>query len=66
MPQGNILDEARIKQIPTITPISALLNSSVFLPFIKKRSKVPDNEIQKAIGQRTKYFEEKQIKNKKK
>ena len=34
--------------------------------FIKKRSKVPDNEIQKAIGQRTKYFEEKQIKNKKK
>ena len=34
--------------------------------FIKKRSKVLDNEIQKAIGQRTKYFEEKQIKNKKK
>lgn len=34
--------------------------------FIKKRSKVPDNEIQKAIGQRTKYFEEKQLKNKKK
>ena len=34
--------------------------------FIKKRSKLPDNEIQKAIGQRTKYFEEKQIKNKKK
>jgi phage-related protein len=34
--------------------------------FIKKRSKVPDNEIQKAIEQRTKYFEEKQIKNKKK
>jgi phage-related protein len=31
--------------------------------FIKKRSKVPDNEIQKAIGQRTKYFEEKQLKN---
>ena len=30
--------------------------------FIKKRSKVPDNEIQKAIGQRTKYFEEKQLK----
>lgn len=27
--------------------------------FIKKRSKVPDNEIQKAIGQRKKYFEEK-------
>ena len=34
--------------------------------FVKKRSKVPDNEIQKAIGQRTKYFEEKQLKNKKK
>jgi hypothetical protein len=34
--------------------------------FIKKRSKVPDNEIQKAIGQRTKYFEEKQLKNNKK
>ena len=31
--------------------------------FIKKQSKVPDNEIQKAIGQRTKYFEEKQLKN---
>jgi len=27
--------------------------------FVKKRSKVPDNEIRKAIGQRTKYFEEK-------
>lgn len=34
--------------------------------FIKKRSKVPDNEIQKAIQSRTKYFEEKQLKNKKK
>lgn len=34
--------------------------------FIKKRSKVPDNEIQKAIGQRIKYFEEKQLTNKKK
>lgn len=34
--------------------------------FIKKRSKVPDNEIQKAIGQRAKYFEEKKLKNKKK
>lgn len=32
--------------------------------FIKKRSKVSDNEIQKAIGQRTKYFEEKKLKNK--
>lgn len=30
--------------------------------FIKKRSKVPDNEIQKAIALRTKYFEEKQLK----
>jgi hypothetical protein len=34
--------------------------------FIKKRSKVPDNEIQKAITQMTKYFEVKQLKNKKK
>ncbi len=34
--------------------------------FIKKRSKVPENEIQKALQQRTKYFEEKQVKNKKK
>lgn len=34
--------------------------------FVKKRSKVPDNEIQKAIRQRTKYFEEHQLKNKKK
>lgn len=34
--------------------------------FIKKRSKVSDNEIQKAIGQRTKYFEEKQLKKEKK
>ncbi len=34
--------------------------------FIKKRSKVPDNEIQKAIEQRKKYFEEQQLKNKKK
>ena len=34
--------------------------------FIKKRSKVPGNEIQKAIGLRTKYFEEKQLKNNKK
>jgi hypothetical protein len=38
--------------------------------FIKKRSKVPESEIQKAIGQRIKYlahrqagFEEKQLKN---
>ena len=29
--------------------------------FIKKRIKVPDSEVQKAIGQRTKYFEEKQL-----
>lgn len=34
--------------------------------FIKKRSKVPENEIQKAIRIRTKYLEEKQIKNNKK
>jgi phage-related protein len=34
--------------------------------FIKKRSKVPDNEIQKANGLRIKYFEGKQLKNKKK
>jgi len=34
--------------------------------FTKKRSKVPENEIQKANGLRTKYFEEKQLKNKKK
>jgi hypothetical protein len=34
--------------------------------FIKKQSKVPYNEIQKAIRQRTKYFEEKQLKKKKK
>lgn len=34
--------------------------------FIKKQSKVPDKEIQTAIGLRTKYFEEKQLKNKKK
>lgn len=30
--------------------------------FIKKRSKVPDNEIQKAIQIKTKYFTEKQKK----
>ncbi|MEO6133736.1 MAG: type II toxin-antitoxin system RelE/ParE family toxin [Ginsengibacter sp.] len=34
--------------------------------FIKKRSKVPDNEIQKATQQRTKYFEDKEKLNKKK
>lgn len=34
--------------------------------FIKKRSKVPDNEVRKATQIRTKYFEEKQLKNKKK
>jgi phage-related protein len=34
--------------------------------FIKKRSKVPDNEIQKAIDIRAIYFEDKQFKNKKK
>ncbi|WP_225870941.1 type II toxin-antitoxin system RelE/ParE family toxin [Pedobacter cryophilus] len=34
--------------------------------FVKKRSKVPDNEIQKALKIREKYFVEKGIKNKKK
>ena len=34
--------------------------------FIKKRSKVPDNEIQKAVNIRAKYLAEKQAKNKKK
>ena len=31
--------------------------------FIKKRSKVSENEIQKALQSRTKYFEDKQSKN---
>ena len=34
--------------------------------FVKKRSKVPDNEILKAKQLRTKYFEDKQLKKKKK
>ena len=34
--------------------------------FVKKRCKVPDNEIQKAINIRTKYLVEKQVKDKKK
>lgn len=34
--------------------------------FVKKRSKVSDNEIQKAVNIRTKYFAVKQLKNKKK
>lgn len=34
--------------------------------FVKKRSKVPDNEIQKAINYRTNYFANQQSKNKKK
>jgi phage-related protein len=34
--------------------------------FVKKRSKVPDNEIQKAVNIMTKYLAEKQVKNKKK
>jgi phage-related protein len=34
--------------------------------FIKKRSKVPDNEIQKTVNIRAKYFAVKQVKNKKK
>jgi len=33
--------------------------------FIKKRSKVPEQEIQKAVQIRIKYFEDKQSKNKK-
>ena len=34
--------------------------------FVKKRSKVPDDEIQKAVNIRTKYLVEKQVKDKKK
>jgi phage-related protein len=34
--------------------------------FVKKRSKVPDNEIQKAVNIRAKYLADKQSKNKKK
>ncbi|MFZ4799930.1 MAG: type II toxin-antitoxin system RelE/ParE family toxin [Bacteroidia bacterium] len=34
--------------------------------FIKKRSKVPENEIQKAVNIRAKYLEDKQVKNTKK
>ena len=34
--------------------------------FVKKRSKVPDNEIQRATQIRTKYFADKQPKNKRK
>ena len=34
--------------------------------FVKKRSKVPDKEIQKAVNIRTKYLVEKQVKDKKK
>ena len=34
--------------------------------FIKKRSKVPDNEVQKATQTRNKYFADQQLKNKKK
>ena len=33
--------------------------------FIKKRSKVTDSEIEKAVKSRTKYFEDKQLMNKK-
>ncbi len=33
--------------------------------FVKKRSKVPDNEIQKAVNIRTNYFADKQLINKK-
>jgi mRNA-degrading endonuclease RelE of RelBE toxin-antitoxin system len=34
--------------------------------FIKKRSKVPENEIRKAVNIRAKYLEDKQVKNTKK
>ena len=34
--------------------------------FIKKQSKVPENEIEKAVKNRAKYFENKYLKNKKK
>ena len=34
--------------------------------FIKKRSKVPDNEILKAVNLRTKFLANKEVKNKKK
>ncbi len=34
--------------------------------FIKKRSKVPGNEIQKAVAIRNNYFQSKELKNKKK
>lgn len=34
--------------------------------FVKKQSKVPEKEIQKAINNKAKYFEAKQLKNKKK
>ena len=34
--------------------------------FIKKRSKVPDQEIEKASSSREKYFTDKELKNKKK
>jgi len=34
--------------------------------FVKKRSKVPDNEILKAIQQRAKYFDDKEKLKKKK
>jgi phage-related protein len=33
--------------------------------FIKKRNKVPEQEIQKAVQSRIKYFKDKQLKNKK-
>lgn len=32
--------------------------------FVKKRSKVPENEIEKATNNRTKYFADKELKNK--
>jgi phage-related protein len=47
---------------------TSTINTLVFSThgFVKKRSKVPDKEIQKAVNIRTKYLAEKQVKNKKK
>lgn len=47
----------------TLPPETLVISSH---GFIKKQPKVPDNEIQKAISLKIKYFEEKNIKNKKK
>jgi phage-related protein len=44
---------------------TSTINTLVFSThgFVKKRSKVPDKEIQKAVNIRTKYLAEKQVKN---